>query len=498
MIGEKLYKIIGNLDDDIIQEAEDEMLPKKNHRKVLVRGISTAACIILILGIGVWYAGNHLGGKTGMGGNGHQDGSTFMHYAGPIFPLNILEDSSEVTAKRDTHFDFSRYELEYYGTDRLTVTDSYQLTNNSNEEKSYTIAYPFVSSLRDSNIFTPVLKSNVELQKEELLLGDYAGGFTSAYGDTNQSESMNLKSMTSWEDYKKLLENGKYLDSAQKDLNFTDKQVTVYTFYDVTYPENFDAATLSIEFTLPKDSVMLTYGMNGGAYDAERSFYRSSYFINQREDNQRIIIIGEAPDKYSVKGYENGACEKEIKAVKGKVKSETKLLSEVIRQCITDYINSYDNPEGYSELLSDEHYFKAVLSMLNYTVLGDDPKERYSEMRLDDLISEAFYVNRVMYLKAVITIPAGETVELSATYHKDASYDFGCIASKDRQGVLGYDLLTKQGSQLNIINHTAGIELPQNYTIVRQNFGFDLQDGINQVQLNQEVERYYLEIRENE
>ncbi len=497
MIGEKLYKIIGNIDDDIIQEAEEELLPKKNQIKILVRSISAAACIFLILGIGVWYVGNHLGGKSGMGGNGHQDGSIFMNYAGPIFPMNILEDSSSITAERNTHFDFSKDEDEYYA-DRLTVTDSYVLTNNSTQEKNYTIAYPFVSSLEDSNTLTPTLKSSIELQKETLLFGDYAGGFTAAYGDTDQSESLNLRDMASWEDYKKLLEDGEYLDTAQKELNLLDKQVTVYTFYDVSYPKDFDAATLAISFTLPKDSVMLTYGMNGGEYDEERNFYRSSYFTNQREQNQRIIIIGEAPAEYSVKGYENGACEKEIETIKGKVKSETLLLSEVIKQCILDYKNSYDNPEGYSELLTEEHDYRALISMLNYTVLGEEPKERYSAMRLDDLISEAFSVKRVMYLTAEITIPAGKSVEISATFRKEASYDYGCIATEESRGVLGYDLLTKLGSNLNIINHLASIELPYNYTIVRQNFGFDMANDITQVPLDQQIQRYYLEIKKTE
>ena len=55
--------------------------------------------------------------------------------------------------------------------------------------------------------------------------------------------------------------------------------------------------------------------------------------------------------------------------------------------------------------------------------------------------------------------------------------------------------MTQLGSVLSFGRQTARIRHGENVEIVRQNYGFDVAGGVTQVELDPEVERYYLEVR---
>ncbi|HCS73051.1 MAG TPA: hypothetical protein DIW17_04160 [Clostridiales bacterium] len=58
-----------------------------------------------------------------------------------------------------------------------------------------------------------------------------------------------------------------------------------------------------------------------------------------------------------------------------------------------------------------------------------------------------------------------------------------------------HDIVTRLGSNLNINKLTAELTSVEQIEIVRQNYGFDLGQGINKVELDLAEEHYYLEIR---
>ena len=72
------------------------------------------------------------------------------------------------------------------------------------------------------------------------------------------------------------------------------------------------------------------------------------------------------------------------------------------------------------------------------------------------------------------------------------SFDYACAQTKNR-GVTGYDLTTVLGSDLTFTGQTAQLTGWEQVEIVRQNFGFDPENGITQVPLT--LEHYYLEVR---
>lgn len=490
---ERMFDILSLLDETLIEEAEDKRaMPEAKIN--MIKWLAAVACIVLFLG-GTWYLSDYNGvrsiiDKNSGGGNGHPEGSTFMHYAGPVMPLNIMGDIDGIKASRQINYDFTGSDIKV-----AAIKDHYALTNTSSEDRTFTTVYPFASSINDSNKYTPEITLGGQPIQTELLFGDYCGDFEGVQGpDGMDDTTLNLKALPSWEGYQALLKDGSYFRSAQSETSLKDQTVTIYSINDENYPEKYHAATLALSFTLPEASRVITNGMNGMNYDEETNEYQFSYFL-PHSNAPRVIILGEPPISYTLKGYENGACEQEIPEITGTVHTETKLLSEVIRECMGEYAVSDGYEINFSPLVTEQHLYRAVISMLNYTELGDSPKDRYQWMSLNDLISEAYAMNRMMYLVKEITIPAGQTVELASSFIKGASYDFYCVGSEDNRGVDGYDMMTTLGSDLSFTEQRASISLPATIQLLRQNFGFDINRGITDVVLDTKKERYYLEVK---
>lgn len=416
-------------------------------------------------------------------------GPAMMHYEGPLLPLNAIGDTEGITVAREIRLDFSGYEAEQK---KLEVTDSYALTNPAKKEKSVEIFCPFVSSIQDSARLMPALMLDGEVLQGSLLIGDYTGGFRGA--DNANRTTYNLDPISTWEGYTGLLEDGSYFEGAQKEKNFADQPVTVYTFYDVTYPQKYDAATLAMEFDLPQGSQVITYGINGARLEDESTRQQYSYFVSHNM-GQKIMILGEPPAAYSLQGYENGACEKVVEDITGKVRIESMQLSEAIRACMLEAAKQPDMPAAASPLVTDELAFRAVISMFQYTALGETPKDRYGWMRLDDLIKESYSMERVMYLTARIHIPPGQTVVLDSQSTKGASYAFSDNDSSSKENLGGYDLMTKLGSKLKFSTQKASIKLPRDFELADQNFGFDKTKETQDISLDMAQEHYYLQVR---
>lgn len=85
-------------------------------------------------------------------------------------------------------------------------------------------------------------------------------------------------------------------------------------------------------------------------------------------------------------------------------------------------------------------------------------------------------------------------MEVTASFEKEPSFDFGCSGSEN-VGLQGYDFVTRLGSSLEFTQQTAALTNTETIEITGQNFGFDLENGVTEVRLDPEQEHYYLEIR---
>ena len=59
----------------------------------------------------------------------------------------------------------------------------------------------------------------------------------------------------------------------------------------------------------------------------------------------------------------------------------------------------------------------------------------------------------------------------------------------------GYDMVTRLGSNLILSRQTARLDDRGRIEIVRQNFGFDIENGVDEVVLDIEEPHYYLEVK---
>ena len=496
----KIFDALTQVCEDYIEEAKTTKLKKQSVG--WKKWVAIAACAVVLLGgSGALVLQNLLpfGGSTAGSGAGYAGGSIFMSYAGPVFPLTLRESDNTITATRNITYDFalpSEDSLRVWGS---TVEDSYQLNNPSAKEKTVTAIYPFAGNFNELQKLMPTIRVDGQQVSPTLYAGDYSGGFRGTYGANNPNGSLNILQLNSWEGYKALLEDGSYQHNAFSPYSALSQQVTVYTFTDFEAPEEYHAATQAISFTIdPDKTTILKYGFNGGE-TGKKGFRRYSYFVPKHEHlrskTKLLIVIGDDISDYSLQGYKNGACKKgnELDGVSVTVTRSEKVLSDVVSSLIDEYFKHYG--DGRMVPVSQEMFLGSFSAFLyQHNLLSESVSDRYAFGMLEDMIGETGSLQRVFYLEFEIIIPASESVSVVSTMHKKPSYDFACSGSNN-VGVQGYDMVSRLGSNLNFNKLTAALTSTERIEIVRQNYGFDLQQGRTKVEIDPAKEHYYLEIR---
>ena len=555
MKAERLFRILGLVDESLIEEAVSASSPAavQRRRHPWRRLLAAAACLAVICG-GAYLAGTlRMGGRAGAGGSGHSEASTFMSYAGPVFPLTTAEETSSITAERNITLDFApwipawlsneemladrtwlteaerqealaQYDELYpeggrwRSSDDILVTDAYTLANPSQEDQTVTLLYPFATSLNDLGRLTPTLTLDGSELETALHVGAYSGGFEGVWDGTivgDPEGSVNLDYADSWEDYKNLLSDGTYLANALGvGPDVSGIPVTVYKFTDPYGPLKDEEAggpnpSLQVGFDLDYSrTAVLTWGFDSGNFDRENGTMIQGFSIPQPgelgygEDVYCLLVLGEDIQNMTTGGYVTGGADPDTEPLEGcgvTVERYESDLDTMLREILAPVWqelrqNTYEQ-DGAELDVDFETWYRAVLEyLLAYGILSPSGAERYGAGWLEDIVSDVDTIYRVCWLEAEITIPAGDSVTLSASMTKEASYDFYC-AHTENQGVKGYDLVTALGSTLDFTGQTASLVNTENIEIVRQNFGFDLEAGITEVALDPAEPHYYLEIR---
>jgi hypothetical protein len=486
---EKLYQAIGDLPPDMVEAAQDTPLHAPHSKPHWGRWMAAAACLCVAVGVGWSVTHLRMGNSgAGSGGSGHDEGSVFLSYAGPVLPLTLAEDTA-VTAERSITMDFAGGEGQAMaGTSAsrataMQVTDSYVLSNPTEKALTVTAVYPFVGNLQDLAAQQPTVL--VDGGETETALS--AGGFAS--GD-------DWKQPGSWEDYQALLADGSYQAEALSPSPALKDSVTVYEFTDSQAPEDADAATLAIRFTVDPDRTeVLTWGIHGCSWNSETGERQYSYFVERKalyQERHLLIVRGDDIGDYDVRGYEDGGCEQELEGVTATLTRRETTLGAVLAELVENYRAQSAVTYG-EDILADvpeDLLMDAVTDMVRrYAATA-----RYDIGQLDEAVADAVAVDRVFYLTFPVTIPAGGSVTVTASFQKDASFDYSCAHTENR-GVCGYDLMTQLGSNLRFTGQQASIVHGDRVELVRQNFGFDVDGGVTTVALDPEEAHYYLEVR---
>jgi hypothetical protein len=518
MNSERIYDAITDIQENFIEEARKFRFIKP--RKLTVRWYALAASLIFVFGAASYilinlYAESPIGPAAG--GSGRQEGSTtFMSYAGPVLPLSALNDTTGISTTRDITFDFSGFGTQrtagsinpLYQSDIL-ITDNYTLTNDSANDKTLKIVYPFVSSFSELYRLKPqVIMDGNELETE-LMAGPYSGGFMGT-GTGDDHLALNLKQISSWEDYITLLSDGEYLKRTLEATKVLDQIVTVYEFSNTR--ANHDAAvnpTLAASFNLDYSATtMLSYGFHGASFDREQGFMRQSFSVPEEWSPRSgksfyLIAVGGDIQNLVIQGYINGGCYDgdemdEVSADMTRYEAElgdllTLLLEDFLRDLSGYYIG--DPPDAVDSIDITMLYSAVVEYLLDYGVLAENVITRYETGWLEELFSEVNIVDRIFYLTAEIEAPADGSIDLKFEMIKPGSYDFYTGAGSQNLGVCGYDMVTTLGSSLAFGSKTAGIVGSPWINIVRQNFGFDITNDILNVTLDLNTPHYYIEVR---
>lgn len=480
---EQLYDGITEIRDDLIEEP---LTPKKPGAKRRwgrwAAGIAAALALILLL--------PNLGGGAGSGG---QNGRIYMDYTGPVFPLDVPEETN-LTATRLTDYDFSptdgtidhSYVDQYgktvtyqYGGYEAIVTDSYTLTNPTDQPVTVTAVYPFAASLDEDLRALPRITVDGEPAETALRMGRTDDG---------------LRYDGSWENYKTLLEDGSYrAEALGRGLNM-DQPVVVYEIVEAEALEEAAAPTLQFTSEPAAGSYLMSYGSNGGAHDPEYGGIVRNFRISGTAA-QCVVVLGDDILGYTIQCYRDGSCGegKEIEATWDVRRYET-TLGQLLKQFYQEYRTGWGRAAEPDIL--DSVPDKALLGQMaqfverHGTEAADFPGwNLYDD--LSDLINETENGQRVMYLTFEVTVPAHGQAEVHAAMHRKAHSDF---TGKNRDRA-GYDLVTQLGSSLTFTEQRASISNWENYKILDQNFGFDLKRGITEVTLDPAVESYWMDVR---
>lgn len=538
-----LLDLIGDVDDDMISEAGKR---KKSVQSRWTGWAAAAACLCAVFLGGVLLIVRMGGNAASGGGSGHDGGSVFLSYAGPVFPLTLREENPAISADRTITMDFapwvpvwipneeeaaSRADLteeerqdvlnscnewypeggRYESSDHILVTDSYTLTNEDTQDQTIRVLYPFVANLNTLAKNRPTLTLNGEELETALHAGSYAGGFQGAWENGpahGNPGSLNLDPYESWEGYRDLLADGTYCQRALGDFaDFSEIPVTVYEFTDARGPKSSEDdgipnPTIRVLFELDYAGTrILSYGFNGGLYDEEGGIMGREFSIPEPGGRRYgvpryLIVIGEDVENMNTQGYATGGWDtkKTVEADVTVTRTESN-LEDALRtaaaywvQELTDAGNDAESEPGYDF----ELYFGLMKEHLSaYGVLSENVAARYATGMIEELDVAAAV--RVFWLEAELTVPAGSSVKLDAAFEKEPSFDFVCGA--ENRGISGYDLVTGLGSNLTFTGQTAGLEDRGQIEIVRQNFGFDLENHITEVPLDLTEPHYYLEVR---
>ena len=504
MNGERLFRILGWVDEDLIEEADTASSPAASRRRprwgrAVLAGSACAAAlwaaVVMLSHLSdlsgatgnssgsTAAAGESAAGADGANGGAAAEAAGFDSYAGPVFSLLTTEETP-LTAERTVTWSFPSA-----SSSTAQVQDTYLIHNDSDTACTVTAYYPFSASLDTLSRFSPAVTLDGQPADAALAMGDYAGTYTGVWRDNGVDDSTwNLAPPREWTDYADLLADETYWTAALTERVSLDIPVTVYRFSDSPAPEGQRAATRAVTVTPGADTTILTYGFNG--YGESEGLPQYSYFLREnRAVSPMLIVLGTDLQDYALAGYTDGGCEEKLELGPCTVTRTETTLEAVLQELCRSILDQQDGTgrQGLEDLDPALYQDAAVRLLTSQGPLSDTPADRYSENRLDDLLQEVLSMDRLFFHTFSITVPAGGSVEVSCSMEKAASFNF---YESDSSNTLGFDFLTGPTGGLSLTTLTAVLEQLETASILDQNLGFD--SGLTQVALDPAQPHYYL------
>lgn len=506
MNSERLFRILGWVDEDLIEEADTASSPAASRRRprwgrAILAGSACAAAlwaaVVMLPNLsGLSESTGSSSGSTAAPGDGaagidganggaaaEETAAGFDSYAGPVFSLLTTEDTP-LTAERTVTWSFPSA-----ASSSAQVQDTYLIRNDSDTSCTVTAYYPFAASLDTLSCFSPSVTLDGQPVGTALVMGDYAGTYAGVWQEDGMDDSTwNLVPPQEWTDYAALLADETYLTAALTKRPSLDIPATVYRFADSPAPEDQRAATRAVTVTPGADTTILTYGFNG--YGESDGLPQYSYFLREnRTGSPMLIVLSEDLQDYTLAGYTDGGCQETLELGPCTVTRTETTLEAVVQELCQLILDHQDGTgrEGLENLDPALYQDAAVRLLTSRGPLSDSPADRYSDNRLDDLLQEVLTMDRLFFHTFSFTVPAGGSVEISCSMEKAASFNF---YESDGCDGLGFDFLTSPTGGLSLTALTAALEQLDTSSILDQNLGFA--PGLTRVELDPAQPHYYL------
>lgn len=537
MKNSKLLDAIGGIRPDYIASADKKPKKAPKHSWKMLVPLAASICLIIVAALAL---PNILGGRSGDGSRGQDnlssDGSAiFMSYQGPVLPVLLApgQDQADVSANRSLTYDFYRLqeipEGEQPNLSSVLVKDEYRLENKA-QAKTIRLLYPFVSSVDDLFLSAPRIMSRGKVIPSQLYFGDLTASFSSADGSTTPDETLNIEHPSDWQAYQALLATPAYFDQAQAPQpDVSQIPVTVYEFKDSYYPENetgLENPSLVAGLAINKDQTrVLSLGFNGRLSDQANNKEYYMYSMpdspesSDTDDHHYLIVIGQDSTSLSVEtqksggweAYEDGNEEKQndLSRAGADVERRQMTLDQALdlalpylyRQYQTNMKNTVSDyktiqPDNWQEsdktFLSYEDFKQLYIrDIFQFGGLSQQPMMRYEDGALESY--DVRQARRVFLAAFEVELEADQTLAVTIESYKKGSFDF--YGKKHQARLYGYDLLTNLSQALTLETTTAEIKDYGRVKIIKQNFGFDLEQDVRTVQLSPDIPHYYMEVQ---
>ena len=407
----------------------------------------------------------------------------FQDYAGPILPMTSLSGGENVTAQRNVTLDFGNFEnptrdpVAYPNT--VIVTDSYDLTNTSQQDVTMDLVVGVEAQFTDQPERIPTITVDGETVSGVLYPSTgYLGAMV---------EGSNYK------EYAASYTNTDLLSIAMADTPQWDVPVKVYHFYDMSYEAPDDQEyLLNVAFWYGEETnlwVPIYYMQDFDQKNrVEHLFFHLDgeawlYVIGDDLVDMRITCTTPYDREAIPEGEQSG------------FHYELETYESTFMECLWKHAQEYEY-ESYLELspvvdmVTPEMLFTGAMKR----IVGTWFQESADTIRLmDDIFHHVYAAERMLYWVFPVEIPAGETVNVTASYAQETSCDY--LTPQNREG---FDMATTLGSNLQFTGQTVTAVNTQFIAIGEegkaQNFGFDFAKGITTVELDMKTDRYYLDI----
>ena len=406
----------------------------------------------------------------------------FQSYRGPVLPMTSLNGADGVGVDRNVDFDFAPYQdgndYSTLGKGAAGITDTYILTNTTGETKTLELVYGFQGQFIDHPKEFPAITVDGEMIQPEL------------YPSVDTEEL--VWNAHNFDRYSQVLEENDFLSTSLQPSEELDIPVTAYHFTDLAYEgdEVADFPMLTLRFALDENTTVWT--MIVDEFGAEQNGKQRMMFRIDRGEAWVFTVGGTLIDpEFSGNKDYNVTDTSAIDNISYKLETYETNLNDVIQHFAQSYDfwaiegqNTYPNASGLTPELLVDGTIKRIHSM---------GQQNSSEkiMLIESLFHKVVTEPRMMYLVFPVVLESGQSVAVEATYIQEPSLDI----SGPKHYREGYELATKLGSDLHFANLSSSLSNTALIELGKQNFGFDLEKGITEVNLDLQVDRYYLEVK---